>query len=62
LKPQEFLEKAKYCERMAAIVKDRDAKLQFAGVARQWRDLARQHQEPEIAKIKLTHYSKLRAY
>jgi hypothetical protein len=58
MKSQEFLEKAKYCERMAAFAKDRDARLQFAEVARQWRDLARQHQELEITKIKLTHYSK----
>jgi hypothetical protein len=59
MKSQELLEKAKYCERMADIAKDRDAaKLQFAEAARQWRDLARQHQELEISKIKLTHYSK----
>jgi hypothetical protein len=58
MKSQAFLERAKYCEGMAATAKDRDAKLQFAEVARQWRDLARQHHELEITKIKLTHYSK----
>jgi hypothetical protein len=45
---QKCLDKAAYFERMASIVSDRDAKLQFAEVAKQWRHLAEQIEELEL--------------
>jgi len=42
---QRCLDKAAYCERMAAIASDADARLQFAEVAKQWQHLAKQIEE-----------------
>ncbi|HKF11063.1 MAG TPA: hypothetical protein VKB89_20440 [Xanthobacteraceae bacterium] len=44
---QRCLEKAAYCERMAVVVSDADARLQFAEVAKQWQYLAKQIEELE---------------
>jgi hypothetical protein len=48
---QKCLDKAAYCERMAAIASDRDARQQFAEVAKQWHQLAKQIEalESELA-------------
>jgi hypothetical protein len=34
-----------HCERMAALSSDREVRANFAELAQQWRDLARQHQD-----------------
>jgi len=44
---QKCLEKAAYCERMASIVSDADARFQFEEVAKQWQHLAKQIEELE---------------
>src|SRR6516225_3254780 len=44
-KVQYYLERAEHCERMAALSSDREVRANFAELARQWRDLARQHQD-----------------
>jgi hypothetical protein len=43
-KAQYYLERAEHCERMAALTSDREVRTNFAELAEQWRDLARQHQ------------------
>jgi hypothetical protein len=43
-KVQYCLERAEHCERMAALTSDREVRANFAELAQQWRDLARQHQ------------------
>ena len=46
------LEKATYCERMASIVTDPDAKAWFADAAKRWRELARQTERlVELTKL-----------
>jgi hypothetical protein len=47
MKVQDYLERAEYCERMAWLVSAYEARAIFAELARQWRDLARQHQDLE---------------
>jgi hypothetical protein len=47
MKVQDYLERAEYCERMASLVSAYEARAIFAELARQWRDLARQHQDLE---------------
>jgi hypothetical protein len=42
-KVQYYLERAEHCERMAALSSDREVRANFAELAQQWRDLARQH-------------------
>ena len=44
-KVQYYLERAENCERMAALSSDREVRANFAELAQQWRDLARQHQD-----------------
>ena len=44
-KVQYYLERAEHCERMAALSSDREVRANFAELAQQWRDLARQHQD-----------------
>src|SRR6516162_2002347 len=53
-KVQYYLERAEHCERMAALTSNREVRANFAELAQQWRDLARQHQKSS-ATIKLTH-------
>jgi hypothetical protein len=43
-KVQYYLERAEHCERMAALTSNREVRANFAELAQQWRDLARQHQ------------------
>ena len=43
-KVQYYLERAEHCERMAAPTSNREVRANFAELAQQWRDLARQHQ------------------
>jgi hypothetical protein len=43
-KVQYYLERAEHCERMAALTSDREVRANFAELAQQWRELARQHQ------------------
>jgi hypothetical protein len=43
-KVQDYLERAEHCEHMAALTSDREVRANFAELAQQWRDLARQHQ------------------
>jgi hypothetical protein len=43
-KAQYYLERAEHCERMVAQTSDREVRANFAELAEQWRDLARQHQ------------------
>ena len=50
---QKCLEKAAYCEHMARIVSDADARLQFAEVAKQWQHLAKQTEELESEQATL---------
>jgi hypothetical protein len=44
-KVQYYLERAEHCERMAVLSSDREVRANFAELAQQWRDLARQHQD-----------------
>src|SRR5262249_818042 len=44
LKVQYYLERAEHCERMAALISNREVRANFAELAQQRRDLARQHQ------------------
>jgi hypothetical protein len=44
---QQYLDKAKECEQLAAQARDPDAKAIFAEIARQWRTLARQVEQLE---------------
>jgi hypothetical protein len=46
-KVQDYLRRAAHCENMAKLSNDRDVRLQFADVARQWRALARQTEQLE---------------
>src|SRR5262245_4215322 len=41
---QYYLERAEHCERMAALTSNREVRANFAELAQQWRDLARQDQ------------------
>jgi cold shock protein len=43
-KVQYYLERAEHCERMAALTSNREVRANFAELAQQLRDLARQHQ------------------
>src|SRR5262245_18384239 len=43
-KVQYYLERAEHCERMAALTSNREVRANFAELAQQWRDLARQDQ------------------
>ena len=43
-KVQYYLERAEHCECMAALTSNREIRANFAELAQQWRDLARQHQ------------------
>jgi hypothetical protein len=63
-KVQDYLERAEHCERMATLAIEYETRAHFAELARQWRALARQHQDLENppATIKLTHYSGLISY
>jgi hypothetical protein len=47
-KIQGYLERAEHCERMATEAIAYETRAHFAELARQWRDLARQHQDLEI--------------
>jgi hypothetical protein len=46
-KIQHYLERAEHCEHMATAAIDYEARAHFAELARQWRELARQHQDLE---------------
>jgi hypothetical protein len=50
---ENYLEKAAYCDRMASIATDTDAKGRFTDAAKRWRDAARRIQrlEDELAKL-----------
>ena len=56
---QRCLDKAAYCERMAAIASDADASLQFAEVAKQWQHLAKQIEELEAEQATLPQRKRL---
>jgi hypothetical protein len=56
---QRCLEKAAYCARMASIVSNADAKLQFADVAMQWQHLATQIEELEAEQPTLPQRKRL---
>jgi hypothetical protein len=43
-KIQDYLQRAEHCERMATQAIEYETRANFAELARQWRDLARQHQ------------------
>src|SRR5215471_7744086 len=46
-KVQDYLERAEHCERMATLAIEYETRAHFAELARQWRALARQHQDLE---------------
>jgi hypothetical protein len=46
-KIQDYLERAEHCERMATLAIEYETRAHFAELARQWRALARQHQNLE---------------
>jgi hypothetical protein len=46
-KAQDYLESARYCEQMAAMIGGHKVGADFAELARQWRELARQRQDFE---------------
>jgi hypothetical protein len=50
---QTCLEKAEYCDRMASMAADPDAKVRFADAAKRWRDAAARIErlEGELAKL-----------
>ena len=48
-----YLDKAAYCDRMASIATDTNAKARFTDAAKRWRDAARRRQrlEDDLAKV-----------
>ena len=50
---ESYLQKAAYCDRMASMATDPDAKARFADAAKRWRDAARRIERLEDELLKL---------